>query len=127
MFEHICPPVQPAFDNLARLLKTGGFAVFSTPWELRGDTVEPFPNLSDWQLVNLRSGYVPVNRTAGAQLEIFENLTFHDGPGSILEMRVFSKSGLLANCERAGFADAGIGPDYPPFGIIWDKWSRGRN
>ncbi len=125
VFEHVTPPVQTAFDNLARLLKPGGFVVLSTPWELKGDTVEHFPNLHDWQLVSLRSGYVLINRTANAHLEIFEDLTFHDGPGHILEMRVFSKSGLSANCETAGFARTEFAADYPPFGIVWDKWSRG--
>ncbi len=62
VFEHVRPPVQKAFDNLARLLRPGGFAVFSTPWESEGDTVEHFPNLYDWQLVKLRSGYVLLNR-----------------------------------------------------------------
>ncbi len=123
--EHVRPPVQIAFNNLAKILKPGGFAVLSTPWEIKGDTIEHFPNLHDWQLIGLRSGYVLVNRTADGRLETFEGLTFHDGPGSILEMRVFSKSGLLANCESAGFSRITFAEDYLPFGIVWDKWSRG--
>ena len=125
VFEHVQPPIQTAFNNLARLLKPGGFVVFSSPWELKGDTAEHFPRLHDWQLVKLRSGYVLVNRTIDGQLETFAELNFHDGPGSILEMRVFSKSGLLANCAAAGFAEATFAADYAPFGIVWDAWSRG--
>src|ERR1700722_4814661 len=63
VFEHVEPPVRTAFDNLARLLKPGGYAIFSTPWDTEGNTVEHFPNLHDWQLVSLKSGHVLVNRT----------------------------------------------------------------
>jgi len=124
VFEHVQPPVQRAFDNLFRLLKPGGFAVFSSPYELDGETVEHFPSLHDSSLVQLRSGCVLVNRTAEGRLETFENLDFHGGPGSVLEMRVFSKPGLLANCAAAGF-EVEIAEDFPDFGIVWEAWSRG--
>jgi hypothetical protein len=106
------------------MLSPGGFVVFSSPWESEGDTVEHFPNLHDWQLVQLQSGPVVVNRTAGGGLETYEDLNFHDGPGSTLEMRVFSKAGLLANFEAAGFARVSFAEDYPEFGIVWE-WSQG--
>ena len=125
VFEHVQPPVQTAFDNLARLLKPGGHAIFSTPWETDGDTVEHFPKLHDWQLVQLRAGYVMVNRTADGHLETFDNLTFHGGPGFTLEMRAFSISGLLANCRAAKFAEIVMAEDYPAWGIIEEPWSRG--
>jgi SAM-dependent methyltransferase len=124
VFEHVHAPIQTAFDNLFRLLKPGGFAVFSSPYELDGETVEHFPSLHDSSLVQLRSGYVLVNRTIEGKLECFENLDFHGGPGSVLEMRVFSKSGLLANCAAAGF-EVEIAEDYPDFGLVWEAWSRG--
>ena len=103
VFEHVPPPIEKAFHNLSRLLKPDGFVVFTTPWELEGDTIEHYPNLHDWQLVKLESGYLVVNRTASGRIETFEKPEFHRGPGSTLEMRVFSQTGLLANCEAAGF------------------------
>ena len=127
VFEHVRPPIQTAFDNLAALLKPKGFAVFSSPWELEGDTVEHFPNLNDWDLVRLRSGFVLLNRRADRQLETFENLEFHGGPGSVLEMRVFSKAGLLANCSAAGFTEISFAEDHPAWGIAWEDWSRPRS
>jgi SAM-dependent methyltransferase len=125
VFEHVVPPVQTAFDNLARLLKPGGVAIFSSPWEPDGETVEHFPLLHDWQLVKLQSGYVLVNRTADRRLETFEDLNFHDGPGSTLEMRVFSRAGLLANCAAAGFEGISMAEDNAAFGIVWEPWARG--
>jgi SAM-dependent methyltransferase len=124
VLEHVPPPVQNAFDNLARLLKPGGFVVFSSPWESSGETLEHFPALHDWQVVKFQADYVLLNRTADGRLEAFENLVFHNGPGNTLEVRVFSIDGLLANCKAAGF-DAAMAEDHPAYGIVWDQWSRG--
>jgi len=125
VFEHVRPPVQTAFDNLARLLKPNGFAIFSSPWESEGETIEHFPRLNDSELVRLKSGYVLLNRTADGELETFDDLNFHGGPGSTLEMRVFSKDGLLENCRAAGFAEIAFAEDYPAYGVVWEPWSRG--
>jgi SAM-dependent methyltransferase len=124
VLEHVPPPVQKAFENLARLLKPDGFVVFSSPWESTGDTLEHFPELHDWQVVKFGSDYALLNRTKEGRLEAFENLVFHNGPGNTLEVRVFSIDGLLANCKAAGF-DAALAEDNPDWGIRWDKWSRG--
>ena len=124
VFEHVPPPVQTAFDNLAGLLKPGGFAIFSSPWESTGDTLEHFPELFDWEVTKFRGDYVLLNRTRDGRLEAFENLVFHDGPGETLEMRVFSHEGLLANCKAAGF-EVAMAEDNPGYGIRWDDWSRG--
>ncbi len=124
VLEHVPAPVQTAFDNLARLLKPGGFVVFSSPYESTGETVEHFPELHDWQVVPFGSGYVLLNRTKDGRLQTFENLVFHNGPGNTLETRVFSKDGLLANCGAAGF-EAVVAEDNPDYGIVWDPWSQG--
>jgi SAM-dependent methyltransferase len=124
VFEHIAPPVQAALDNLARLLKPDGVVFFSSPWESTGQTEEHFPNLHDWQLVKLRSGSMLVNRALDGHVETFENLAFHGGPGATLEMRVFSRDGLLHNCQAAGL-DVEFADDEPAVGVVWEPWSRG--
>lgn len=124
VFEHVPPPVQTAFNNLAALLKPDGVVIFSTPWESEGETIEHFPDLHDWQLVKLRSGNVLVNRTADGALQAFDELTFHGGPGTTLEMRMFSHDGLVANCQAAGFSKISFAEEYPDYGIAWLPWSR---
>ena len=124
VFEHVPPPVQTAFDNLARLLKPNGIAVFSSPWESTGNSVEHFPDLHDWQVVALRSGYVLLNRTIDSRLETFDDLVFHGGPGNTLEMRVFAKDDLLENIRAAGL-QVDFAEDNPDWGIVWEPWSRG--
>jgi len=125
VFEHVNSPVQTAFNNLARLLKPGGVAIFTVPWGFQPETIEHFPSLHDWQLVELRSGWVLLNRTADGQLETFEKLVFHGGPGSTLEMRLFSHAALMAHFRTAGFAEITMAEEVPAWGIVELPWSRG--
>lgn len=125
VFEHVAPPVQRAFDNLFRVLKPGGSVIFSVPFSLDEDTVEHFPNLHDWRIEPSGSGFVLLNRTADGRHEVFNNLIFHGGPGSTLEMRLFSRSALERHFMRAGLTDFRV-HDAPNFahGIYWrNPWS----
>lgn len=124
VLEHVPPPVQKAFDGLARLLKPSGFVVFSSPWVPEGDTLEHFPELFDCQVVKFHSDYVLLNRTRSGRLEVFDKLKFHNGPGNTLEIRLFSIDGLRENCAAAGLELAAAG-DNAAFGIAWDECSRG--
>jgi SAM-dependent methyltransferase len=124
VLEHVPPPVQNAFENLARLLKPDGFTVFSSPWVPEGETKEHFPEFFDSQVVKFRSSYVLLNRTKDGRLQAFDNLKFHNGPGDTLEMRLFSMDGLAANCKAARL-DMALAEDNPAYGIVWDVCSRG--
>lgn len=127
VFEHVRPPAQLAFNNLFRLLKPHGFAIFSTPWVADGHTREHFPLLYDWQIANLRSGPVLVNRTVAGELQAMDHLVFHGGPGETLEMRVYSKPDLEENFRTAGFEDIEVAEleTSLEYGICWGAWSRG--
>jgi SAM-dependent methyltransferase len=127
VFEHVPPPVEPAFANLARALKPDGFVVFSVPWRPDGHTVEHFPELYDWELVKLKSSFVLLNRTQSGELQAFEDLVFHGGIGQTLEMRIFSRNDLLKYFEQAGFEDVEISEVEPclEFGIRWPTGSHG--
>jgi hypothetical protein len=107
------------------MLKPGGSVIFSVPWGWEGGTVEFFPNLHDYEVVNLQSGPVLVNRAANGQLETFDNLVFHGGAGMTLLMREFSTSGIAANCEAAGLTMTIAEETDMRYGIVWEKWSRG--
>jgi len=124
VFEHIPPPVQPAFDNLARLLKPDGFVVFSTPWRPQGRTVEHFPNLYSWTVTQLEEKYVLVNKTRSNHFDVFDDLTFHGGMGHTLEMRLFSQPDLIQNFRRAGLEPEWAVEPHLEYGIQFSKpWS----
>jgi hypothetical protein len=58
-------------------------------------------------------------------LEVFENLCFHGGHGSTLEMRVFSEASLKEVIKAAGFDEVEIvTEDVPEFGVQHaETWS----
>lgn len=126
VFEHVPPPVQRAFDNLYRMLKPGGVAVFSVPFSLEDDTVEHFPDLHDFEVKKRRNGdWYLENTTKDGRFQVFENLVFHGGPGSTLEMRLFSLAALKRHFLAAGFDDVQV-HDAPVLehGIYWrHPWS----
>lgn len=93
VFEHIYPfpSIQIAFDNLFRMLKCGGFIIFSVPFTY-DEHKEHYPNLYNHKIEMNKDGeYILHNITIDNKIEIFNNLCFHGGPGNTLEMRLFSK------------------------------------
>jgi SAM-dependent methyltransferase len=125
VFEHVAPPVGRAFVNARRLLKPGGVFVFSAPFSLEDDTVEHFPELHDFRLFEESGGWRLRNRTADGRLQLFDRLVFHGGPGTTLEMRLFSRAAVLREFAAAGFAGVRVAAEpYLPFGIVWlQPWS----
>ncbi len=124
VFEHIEPPVQVAFDNLARLLKPDGAIIFSTPWKQDGKTIERFPNLHSWELIRFKDRQVLVNKTDTGRFEVFDNLVFHGGSGHTLEMRLFSQPDLEKHFAAAGLQATFVSEPFLEFGINFrEPWS----
>jgi SAM-dependent methyltransferase len=125
VFEHVAPPISIAFENVRRLLKPDGVLVLSVPYSTDNETVEHFPELHDYEL--LEEGDEPILKNVkkdGAE-EIFDGLVFHGGDGVTLEMRLFSESSLIYNLRKAGFSQIRIykTPDFD-HGIYWRfDWS----
>lgn len=124
VLEHVSPPVQRAFDGLFSMLQPGGTLVFTVPYSLE-ETVEHFPDLYAWKLVELRGTPVLVNRTRSGMIETFEGLVFHGGGKAVLEMRLFGLKSLLVHLAAAGFVDVTVMPDdVLQYGIRLEPWSR---
>jgi SAM-dependent methyltransferase len=126
VFEHIdpYPDIQKAFNNLYNMLKSGGFIVFSVPYNKNKKHIEHFPSLYDYKIVKINEKYILYNRTNKGKVEYFDNLCFHGGPGNVLEMRVFSKRSITNYLEKAGFVDIifyNITDDMKKYGIFWEN------
>jgi SAM-dependent methyltransferase len=122
VLEHVAPPYQVALDNLFTLLKPGGLIIVTVPLRPDGHTVEHFPDLFEYQIVSLGGVPVLVNRTASGQLQVFDGLVFHGGPGATLEMRMFSLPDLLDGLHRAGFEDVvPFDQAVPEHGVLWNE------
>lgn len=125
VFEHVPPPVEAAFSNAFRLLKPTGVLVLTVPYSIEPSPTEHFPGLHQFGLVQLGGRTVLVNRTRSGELQVFDNVVFHGGRGSTVEMREFTEESLKALLARAGFSDIRIySGDYEPFGIVRSEaWS----
>jgi len=125
VFEHVAPPVSRAFRNARRLLKPGGVFIFTVPFTLEPDTVEHFPLLHDFRVFETGEGWQLENRTADGQVQVHRDLVFHGGPGTTLEMRLFSRPALEREFAAAGFTRMRVADEaFPAYGIAWpEPWS----
>jgi len=129
VFEHVEPPVAVAFENARKLLKPDGVFIFSVPFTHPGIEFQPvlehFPDLHDYQILPADGHFRLKNTTRTGEIQYFDDLVFHGGPGSTLELRVFSEWSIIDAMTRAGFADITIysGSDLR-HGIHWPQpWS----
>jgi SAM-dependent methyltransferase len=109
VLEHVAPPVERAFETLSRLLTPGGVLVLTAPYSVGPETLEHYPHLGQFALVEIEGRTVLVTRSVAGGYEVIDNLSFHGGPGSTLEMRLFSETDLRARLLAAGLADVRIG------------------
>jgi hypothetical protein len=92
------------------------------PWPQH---TEHFPELYEYALASPGGRTVLVNRRRDGSIEVFENLCFHGGDGSTLEMRVFSEASLKGVLAAAGFDEVHIASgNVPEFGVDHaETWS----
>lgn len=124
VFEHVAPPISKAFVNARRLLKQNGVFIISVPFDRPGEpqaeTKEWFPNLHDWRLEEVEGRWILHNTTRDGQQERFDDLCFHGGPGTTLEMRLFSEASLIRELVAAGFNDITVYSEpHLDLGIQW--------
>jgi len=125
VFEHVAPPVDRAFIGAFNLLKPGGILVLTVPYFKDGETIEHFPNLNDFDVLEFGPDHYLINRRTDGEYEVFDGIVFHGGAGQTLEMRIFSESDIVRRLQRSGFEGIVIhrGND-PAVGIIHrEDWS----
>jgi len=129
VFEHVLPPVSKAFENAYKLLKPNGVFVFTVPYgypgETRVPTLEHFPDLHEYEILMQDGKRILRNVTRNGEVQQFDNLIFHGGDGTTLEMRQFSESSILEELKNAGFERIKIQDrEKPEYGIAWQyPWS----
>jgi hypothetical protein len=121
VLEHVGPPVEDTLKQLCRMLKPRGFlgvTVFCAPSDqLR----EHFPELHEYRILPLGEKQVLINRRADGTLEIRDDLIFHGGSGSTLEMREFGATSLREKLCAAGFREVDfLVENLPEIGVFFD-------
>ena len=104
VLEHVPSPVERSFNSLARLLKPSGVLIVTAPYTLAEATIEHFPTIHEIGLTEINGRPVLVNRSRNGKYEVFDQLAFHGGTGSTLEMRVFSEADIRTKLTSVGFA-----------------------
>jgi len=125
VMEHVPPPVERGFKTLCRLLQPNGVLLLTTPYTIDGKTKEHFPELNEYALASPGGHTVLINRRPDGTIQTFDRLMFHGGPGSTLEMRVFSEESLKELLAQSGFRDVHIATENSPaFGVEHaETWS----
>ena len=119
VFEHVAPPVERAFSHTFDLLKPGGYLILTVPFSNTPTTLERFPDLHDYRIIQFGEDYVLVNRTKDGRYALHDKLCFHGGPGTTLEMQIFCRQDLIKHLTNAGFTDVQVfGDDVPQWGIL---------
>jgi SAM-dependent methyltransferase len=127
VFEHVAPPVERAFEEAGRLLKPNGFLCITVPSSADDeDTVEYYPDLHEYSIVELGGEHVLINRKRDKTLVIHRDLEFHGGVGATLVMRLFSQRDLARKLQGCGFSEVVYQTEsVEPHGIIIvGSWSR---
>lgn len=122
VFEHVLPPVSTAFENSYKLLNDKGFLLLTVPYDIKlSQTIERYPDINDFEVLKDSEGeYFLRNTTQSGEQQLYDNLIFHGGPGSTLEMRRFCETHVLELLEQAGFSEIAIfDSNIEHFGIIW--------
>ena len=125
VFEHVAPPVDRAFQGARSLLRADGVLILTVPFSLEAETVEHFPDLHDFRIVEVDGERRLHNRTIDGREQAYDGLMFHGGDGATLEMRLFSRDALERGLRKAGFTRVRFADDpCARFGIVWPKpWS----
>ena len=108
VFEHVAPPVSQAFENVWKMLKPGGVLILTVPYGTQAETVEHFPELHEFSIIEKEGALMLRNKTKAGVVQEFNDLVFHGGPGSTLEMRVFAENALIQHLKDARFANIKI-------------------
>jgi SAM-dependent methyltransferase len=125
VFEHVPPPIDRAFRGAFAILKPGGHLILTVPYSLDAETVEHFPELHQYKIVEEHGAKVLVNKRRDGTIEKRRDLIFHGGEGETLEMRLFNEAGLQASLRKAGFDPITTMRDgVPEWGIMLpEPWS----
>ncbi|MCZ8161829.1 MAG: hypothetical protein O9275_14035, partial [Microcystis sp. LE19-196.1B] len=113
-------PVSSAIRNMHAMLRPGGRLLLTVPYLEGHESIEHFPHLHEYLIVELGGDFVLVNRRRDGVIETHRGLSFHGGPGSVLELRIFGEGELLSLLKGAGFTVTVLEPKVEEIGYVWD-------
>lgn len=119
VMEHIPTPFEHVPINIHRMLKADGVLIFSTPFTDRTETKEHFPGLGAFVTVEIEHKWVVLSKDSAGYRVYDKDVCFHGGPGTVLEMRVFSRAAVLNLLTNANFSVQIHDLAVPEVGYLW--------
>jgi SAM-dependent methyltransferase len=124
VMEHVDRPVETSFSTLFELLRPGGVLIMTTPTYEGAATVEHFPPLTHYEVINQAGSWVLRGTAADSVPYEARGLTFHGGEGATLEMRLYAAGDIQRHLDHAGFQSVEEqNLDRPNLGILWSATS----
>jgi len=119
VFEHVFFPLRNSILGAFNLLKPSGMLVLTMPWNTWQDSVEHFPWMVSYKVIQNSDGtHSVIGEDASGQSRNISNPIFHGGPGNTLEMRKINLFVLIDELERCGFTEVKVhNESRPEFGI----------
>lgn len=119
VFEHVPNPVSNAFSGAYDVLKNNGLLVLTVPFDDRPETTEHFSGIVEFRTIPFNDEWLLVGKNGDGDFEVHQDLIFHGGPGTTVEMRFFGLRDLLQDLLNAGFAEVHVHTDsVPEYGIF---------
>jgi SAM-dependent methyltransferase len=123
VMEHVVAPLEDVLINVRRMLKPNGALIFTAPYTNRVETKEHFPGLFKFHPVEIDGQWVVLNKNVDGTYTVFDkDICFHGGPGTVLEMRVFSERDLKSLLGNAGFRFKEYHEAICEIGYVWPSY-----
>ena len=120
VLEHVLSDPGAAIRNMYECLRAGGCLIVSAPTYDMVATVEKYPTLRDYTVVPIAGQHAVIYETTAGALGFDPSPVFHGGPGSVLEMRLFSHEALIRSVTAAGFSAVSVVDEQgQAFGAVW--------
>lgn len=122
VFEHVCQPISRAFENACKVLKPGGVMILTVPYTA-GKTREHFPDIEKFSVTKQGEEWILDGTTTEGEARTYKDLTFHGGPGTTVEFRLFGEDSLMQESYAAGFEQVRVHEEaVEEFGICWNPY-----
>jgi hypothetical protein len=109
VFEHVFFPIRDSLLGCYKILKPKGHLVMTMPWNFRGPSVEHYPWMVSYKVVENEPGNFTVVGTTKDGIEIkVDEPCFHGGPGNTLEMRKLSLDVIIDEIQSIGFTNVAV-------------------
>ena len=103
VIEHTLLPPSEVIPKIYDALQPGGILILCAPTYELDAHIEKYPTLENFTVESTGEGFKVVYTSKLGILGEDANPFFHGGPGRVLELRLISNSGLLANLISVGF------------------------